>query len=210
MNKANASGLQTAFALILAIIFQLILFRLQWVNFWGGMAVAATILTGLSFTFAGVPFRRNDISLRHCLAGALSAIALYVVFAGGNELARLLFPFAPQEIADIYALRRDAHPWVIVLILLFITSPAEELFWRGFIQRRAMQRRGDRNGWIVASLAYAGVHILSGNAVLVLAALTAGLFWGFLYQRTRSMSACIISHALCAICVFVLWALAAA
>ena len=69
----------------------------------------------------------------------------------------------------------------------FVTSPAEEIFWRGFLQRRLMLRLGSFWGWIIASVLYAAVHISSLNFMLVGAAGVAGLFWGLLYWRLKTL-----------------------
>ena len=93
---------------------------------------------------------------------------------------------------------------MISLILLFITSPGEEIFWRGFVQKRFVERFGARKGWLIASAVYAAVHIASGNFMLTMAALVAGLFWGWLYQRERNLVPCIVSHALWTVTIFIL------
>ena len=110
--------------------------------------------------------------------------------------------------SSIYAIRLEGPSWVIALVLLFVTSPAEEIFWRGFIQRHFMEKMGDLCGWLAASAVYAAIYISSGNIMLVLAALVAGLFWGWLYMKTRDLRACILSHALWTVAVFILWPLA--
>ena len=43
--------------------------------------------------------------------------------------------------------------------------------------------------------------------MLVMAALTAGLFWGWLYWKTGSLVPCILSHAFWTVAVFILWPL---
>ena len=55
----------------------------------------------------------------------------------------------------------------MALVLLFITSPAEEVFWRGFIQRWFTHRFGGKAGWLLAVCVYAGVHVFSGNLMPV-------------------------------------------
>ena len=107
--------------------------------------------------------------------------------------------------SSIYDIRQEGQAIIIALILLFVTSPAEELFWRGFLQRWAMARLGGLRGWLAASFVYAAVHVLSGNFMLTMAALIAGLFWGLVYWRTGSIIVCIISHAIWTVSIFVLW-----
>jgi len=95
----------------------------------------------------------------------------------------------------IYAKGDNTPGWVIGLVLFFITSPAEEIFWRGFLQRRLSRYLGGFGGWVIAAILYAAVHISSLNFMLVGAAGIAGLFWGFLYWRLKTLWPVVISHA---------------
>ena len=105
----------------------------------------------------------------------------------------------------IYAIRELGNPWLVGAVLLFVTSPGEELFWRGYIQRQAMRRLGQGRGTAVGVLLYGAVHLASGNIMLVMAAWVAGLFWCALYRWRGSLTACIVSHALWTVGVFLLF-----
>jgi len=88
--------------------------------------------------------------------------------------------------------------------MLLIIGPGEELFWRGYLQRRFGTKFGKMAGFILATTLYTAVHIATGNFVLVLAALICGLFWGWLYMRFNSMIINVISHTVWDIGVFLL------
>jgi len=190
--------------LLLAAFFWFAIFSLQWFNFWLSMCVAVTILTALALKFDGVPFSRSDWNWRALSSGFAAAASLYVIFWIGNSLSQYLFHFAQPQIASIYLIRTQGEAIAMSLILLFITSPGEEIFWRGFVQRRLVQRFGARPGWLLASAIYASVHIASGNFMLTMAALVAGLFWGWLYQREQNLVPCIVSHSLWTVTIFIL------
>lgn len=193
------------FTIVLAFIFWYITFGLKLFNFWLSMSIAATILTLLSFKFAGVPLSKKEFNLRNVMIGIGSAIVLYGIFAVGNYLSQALFNFAAPQVSSIYDIRNEGQAIIIAMVLLFITSPAEELFWRGFLQRWAVGKFGATGGWLIAAIIYGSVHILSGNFMLTMAALVAGLFWGYVYLKSRSILACIISHALWTVGIFILW-----
>lgn len=192
------------FTLLLAAVFWYVTFSLQLLNFWLSMCIAVTILTGLAIRFGGIPFSRSDWNWRSIFSGVAAAASLYAIFWLGNTLSQFLFHFAQPQIASIYGIRTQGEAAMISLILLFITSPGEEIFWRGFVQKRLVSRFGGRNGWLIASGVYAAVHIASGNFMLTMAALVAGLFWGWLYQRERNLVPCIVSHALWTVTIFIL------
>lgn len=187
----------------LACIFWAVIFGTTYVNFWVGMSCASLVLAFFSFIFGGIPFCLSELSWRALFLGIFSAIILYGIFYIGNAIATKIFVFAPDEVADIYTVRHEGKMLAILGVLLFITSPAEEIFWRGFLQRWAIQHLGSFWGWLLAGLVYAGVHIFSGNIMLVLAAAVAGLFWGFLYWLSGSLVPCIISHALWTSVIFI-------
>jgi len=77
----------------------------------------------------------------------------------------------------------------------FVTSPGEEIFWRAFLQGGFMQHIGQVASFLLVSVIYALVHCFSGNVMLVLAALVAGLYWGLQYLLRKDIVANIVSHA---------------
>ena len=131
------------FTLFLAAFFWWVIFGKEAVNFWLGMSVATSTLAALSLILGGRDFRRSLLKFPGSTTfwmGLASAVALYVVFEVGYFCSRLLFSTSPEEVSNIYTIRSKANPFVISLVLLFITSPCEEIFWRGFLQRWAVGR----------------------------------------------------------------------
>lgn len=174
-------------------------------NFWIKIALSATLLGLISFWAMG-PLRGQLLTIqkRHVGLGIVSAALLYAIFWLGKLVLIALYPAAPTEIASVYA-RRDAMPlWLIAPLLLLVTGPAEEIYWRGLLQRVLVQRIGPMSGLFLAAACYALVHIWTLNAALVLAAFTAGLIWGWIYLIERSLVPVIISHALWSVTIFVL------
>lgn len=204
MNSLKITRYQVVFTLSLATFFWYLTFGVQVFNFWLSMAIAATILAILAIFFKGLPFSKKNLNSRAVMIGITSAVILYVLFWLGSTISQWIFPFAKGQITSIYNIRTQGQAITIALVLLFITSPAEEIFWRGFIQKWAMERYGNLNGWLLGSCLYAGVHLASGNFILVMAALVAGLFWGFMYWQQRNLIPCIISHCIWTVGIFLL------
>ena len=200
--RQAATGMALAFGLWAMV------FGFKVVNFWLGLSCAALLLAGLSVLWGGFPLQRREVTIRRTGLAVLSAACLYGLFALGRQASVSVLPFASGQIGSIYAIRQEAAEGIIALVLVFLTSPCEEIFWRGFLQRWSMDRFGEVRGWLLAALAYAGVHVVSGNFMLAGAALTAGLFWGYLYLHTRSLYLCIVSHALWTVAIFLIWPLA--
>lgn len=183
--------------------------RLGPLDFWTWLAMNITIVLALSFAIDRGYGRRliEDIRsgvLRKVGIGAVSAMALYAVFAAGRAATIELFPFAAADIGNVYALRSGVPLLRVVLLIAFLIGPGEELFWRGFFQENAGAGTGRTAGFILASLLYTSVHLASGNIMLILAAAVCGVFWGWLYLRFRSPLLNVVSHAVWDLLVFVI------
>lgn len=175
------------------------------VSFWLMMSLSAAVLSCLSFLLGGgwrrmfPSWKMSDIA-----AGVLTAVALWAVFWLGDRVSSLLFDFARPQVEAIYGIRSGASPWLLSALMLFLIGPAEEIFWRGYVQRTLSSRFGRNAGFAVATLLYAAVHIPSFNFMLVMAALVAGAAWGALYRFFPSrLPAIVISHALWDAAVFI-------
>lgn len=180
-------------------------------NFWLVMSFAAVVLTSLALAFT--PDRRALIKVERPLlqlvAGVVIAFALWGVFWIGDKLSALMFSFARPEVDAVYAMKTGLPPAVIALLLLLLIGPAEELFWRGYVQRTLARimpaRRAADLAFIVTAMVYSLVHVWSFNFMLVMAALVAGVVWGFIYRLCpKALPALIVSHALWDALVFVI------
>lgn len=191
--------------ILLAALFWGVMFGLKWGNFWLSMSVAAAALA-----LVGVWQQRGNLTRlfafrwSHLAAGIGGAAALYVAFFLGDRAAALVFDFAPKQVEGVYAMKAETSSLAIGLLLFFVIGPAEEVYWRGFVQDRLSARYGGFAGWLVGSLVYAGVHLWAWNLMLVMAALLCGLFWGLVYWRWKSLWPGIISHAVWDVAIFIL------
>jgi len=136
--------------------------------------------------------------------GLVSALVLYLVFFIGNSLSRLWFYFASSGIEGVYQFKGDATGIRIALLMLLVIGPGEELFWRGYLQRKFSKRFGKWAGLLIALVLYTGVHIFTGNFMLIMAALICGLFWAWMYLKYESMLINVISHTVWDIVVFLI------
>ena len=178
------------------------------VSFWLAMACAAGSLALLGIWHSRASLRELfGFRLAYIPIGVVSAGLLYGVFYLGYLAATAMFGFAAPQVEGIYSPRHEESPLVIGLLLLFIIAPAEEIFWRGYVQHQLAKRYTPLLGFLLATAVYALVHIWSFNLMLFLAAGLCGLFWGAMYWRFRSVWPGLISHALWDVAIFVLWPL---
>jgi hypothetical protein len=112
-------------------------------------------------------------------------------------------------VAPGYRLPTPADQALQTTFYLAINAPAEEMFWRGTMQRLAvrllagvpgMRRLAVPLGWGVATAGYGAYHRLGGWSWRSIAGVTfAGAIFGALYQsrpRDRSLVAVTIAHGL--------------
>ena len=180
-------------------------------NFWLVMSCAAITLTSLAVAFT--PDRKTLFKVEKPLlqfaAGILIAFVLWGIFWVGDKLSALMFDFARPEVDAVYAMKTGLPSGIIALLLLVLIGPAEELFWRGYVQRTLSRilpgNRASTMAFILTTLVYALVHIWSFNFMLIMAALVAGAVWGLIYRLCpKALPALIISHALWDALVFVI------
>jgi len=208
-DRASVPVCLAAAALAFSLLFTGVAF-----DFWWQMALSVAGLCLLAFLFdpAGMaavmrmPARRVGQAV---VFGVLSAAVLYGVFCLGNAAAGALTHFSRAQVARVYEFKQGAPVGLMVALMALVIGPGEEVFWRGFIQRRLVGRWGAA-GYGLSVLAYGLVHAASGNLMLVVAALVCGTFWGLLYWRFRSIWLNIVSHVLWDVAVFVVWPIGAA
>lgn len=194
---------------IAAAIMWIEMFVLKHFNFWIEMTIAASLLAVISFFInqkaaGSINKRLYDFKSIYIAVGLISAAILYAVFFAGDRISNLLFNFAERQVTGIYGNKSLLDPVTIGLLLFFIIGPAEEIFWRGFVQDSLMERFGENKGWFFASLIYGGVHIFALNFMLFMAALICGLFWGYIFKKYKSLWPGIISHAVWDLVIFLI------
>lgn len=174
------------------------------VNFWLTMTSSAVILTGLVSVFDKGWWRRLKLRFSDLLAGVCIAAVLWGVFWLGDKVSSWFFDFARGQVDAIYGIKEGASPWLLSALLLLLIGPAEEIFWRGYVQRTLSLRLGADAGFVIATALYAVVHVISCNFMLVMASLVAGFVWGILYRFfPERFPAIVVSHAVWDAAVFV-------
>ena len=120
-----------------------------------------------------------------------------------------MFDFARPQVENVYSMKAGLPPWTIAILLLFLIGPAEEFFWRGYVQRTLGKllpgEHASDHAFLLTAAVYALVHVWSFNFMLVMAALTAGLVWGLVYRlRPAWLPALVVSHAVWDALVFII------
>lgn len=195
------------FTIILATVLWTVMFSpwtAPYVNFWWAMTGSALSLSLLATCFAPGWWKKLHFTPREIALGVVIAVALWSVFWVGDKFSQLIFDFARPQVDTIYGMKDGFSPLLLTFLLLFVIGPAEEIFWRGYVQQKLSEKWNSNKGFIVTTLVYSLVHAGSFNFMLTMAALVAGVAWGLLYRLyPQRFTAIVISHALWDAAVFI-------
>jgi hypothetical protein len=134
--------------------------------------------------------RWGDPGLGLASALALHAGARAFLWAGCGGLSDAFC--AP--LASLYA-RFPSRALVPALVLGLIVAPAEELFWRGFVQERLALRLGRWRAVAIATGLAVALALASGEPLLALATAPTHAAWGALAAWRRSLVPSLLSHS---------------
>lgn len=143
-------------------------------------------------------------SNKNLVIAVVSGVAIYLLFAIGKIMVVSLMPSMFEELTHLYALIKPETTWHTVLVFVLII-PAEEWFWRGYVQKK-ISGSVTKRIWVSVGL-YALAHLASGSLLLVLAALLAGFVWAVLYEYSKNMIVPLVSHLIFDLLLFVLFPL---
>jgi membrane protease YdiL (CAAX protease family) len=198
--------------ILLAFVLWIVIFIFRPLNFWVMLTCSTSLLAAVAFALGRPLIPSREFTAKNVLVGVLLAALLYAVFYLGNQflvmVSRLfpaLLPDPAGDIASVYANLGGLSPSLVGLLLFFPIGFGEEVFWRGFVQRRFRERWSARFAFVLTTLLYTAIHLPTGNPVLILAALTCGLFWGGFYWATGSLVPVLVSHMLWDPFIFVIW-----
>jgi hypothetical protein len=175
-------------------------------NFWVKLTISATALASASIFFSRTTAREIfRIKLIDLPIGILSAALLYAIFYIGNIVLTAILPSAEAGIQGVYEPRSVLSSREIGMLLLALTAIAEEVFWRGFIQRLFVRKTNAALGMALGVFFYAGVHAWTLNLPLILAAAVAGTVWALQFQLVKRLPSLILSHALWSTTIFLIF-----
>lgn len=194
-------------AIVIAAVLWFVMFS-PWtaphVNFWVMMTFSGLTLTAYSTWASPGWWKDIRLDLGNILLGVVLAAVLWGVFWVGDKLSSLMFDFARPQVDMIYGMKEGENPWVLTVLMLFIIGPAEEIFWRGYLQKSFSKKWNPNIGFIVTTLMYSLVHVSKFNFMLIMAAAVAGFVWGLAYRfYPEKFGAILLSHALWDCAVFI-------
>ncbi|MEZ4442115.1 MAG: type II CAAX endopeptidase family protein [Polyangiaceae bacterium] len=157
--------------------------------------------------------RRLDVSL-----GAALALVMYLVAMAVHMLWTSKGP-AEAWIIRVYLQVGDPQTTAkfLVGLAILVVAGAEEIVWRGLVFGLLEDIHSGATAWLATSGLYALVHVstlyllrdpmLGLNPLVLIAAIGAGLVWGYLRKRFERLGPSLFAHAFFtwAIVEFPLW-----
>jgi uncharacterized protein len=135
--------------------------------------------------------------------GVLSGVLLYGLFWIGYHGVGFLQLGFQRDIHKLYRWYGPSLYWEFFALIL-VAGPGEEIFWRGFVQKRLLSFFKPKVAIIYGAILYASVHVYSGKFMLILGAFLSGIVWGSLYYWKKSMPLVIVSHIVFDIMLFII------
>lgn len=188
-----------AVGLVAAIVLWYFVFATSFLGwFWARITLSSLVLALYAFIFGEGERFSFSFDTPLILKGIISGVILYVAFFLGFNI---LEPLVGEGARNVYVLGAETQQYVIIPILL-LTSFCEEYFWRRYFQRTLTKYYG-KSGLILASLGYTIIHVPTMNLPLIIAALIAGVYWGSIYEQTKSFDIVLWSHVVWTELIFV-------
>ena len=146
-------------------------------------------------------FDRRDLLRAGALRSALPAILLGWALAAAVAVA-VLATVAPERLFDLP--RRDPLLWASVVVLYPLLSVyPQELIYRVFLLHRYAPLLGTgRRAAAASAAAFGFAHIIFGNVLSIVLTLVGGWLFARTFQRTRSLLATSVQHALYGVLAF--------
>lgn len=182
--------------ILLAFVLWFLMFVVKPFNFWLSMAVSTSVLSVISFAHYRDHFRKDYNYVKEISIGIASAVILYGVFFSGKIILDNIgiIPNHEQNISGVYANKGILPGWLIAVLLFFPVGFGEEIFWRGYLQRKFSEKYGKSIALVITVFFYTAVHIPTLNPVLLLAAFLVGIFWGLMFNWRGNIVAALVSH----------------
>lgn len=162
---------------------------------------AFTLLVGIAVALLAGKFEDRLPTWKYLIFG----IGYGTITYGLIKLGYIIFPSidatATKEIAtflEVYGPKNIFH----YLLLIFIVSAGEEMFWRGYVQQQLKRYTSPFWAVVITALLFSLALAISGFIPGAIAAIVAGLLWGALYEWKKSLPLIIVSHVVFTLLLF--------
>ncbi len=190
-----------ALATIAAFLFHWFSFSNEKV-FWYFYAFTTLFLASIAFYAGDIKDELKTIPfmLYGLLFGAFSYMLLGLIYKAIEVL-----PFiSTKSIGSFLKIYGPENLWHFILLFIIIV-PGEELFWRGFLQKRLKNIVSPAYAIIISAILFGISFIFSGFYLGMIAAAVIGALLGILYEWKKSMPLIIVAHITMLLLFFIIF-----
>jgi len=159
--------------------------------------ISIILVAGALLLIKNQGMRKEEVGLRWGDPKVQVIIALTGLLFGYMEY----FILEPVPIIEILTFKNLFIP---AIILLVYTGISEELIFRGMILTNAERILGKGIGLIFVSVLFTIMHIIHQSITDLLFVFGIGLFYGYAFLKTRSLSGISLSHGIANIMLFLI------
>lgn len=163
----------------------------------------------------GMPLLRFKATSKSVLLGVGSGLLFFLFIFGGLNWLHVYLLDIEQLRVLLWEWGFSARGEIWLVLVLLVANPIlEEVYWRGFIYEKLRKAGTARYAILMTAAFYTLYHLLSvipifnGMYGLIAAVpvLIAGVFWGYVREKTGSITSAIIGHVLSDLgIIFVYW-----
>ncbi|MBT2644409.1 CPBP family intramembrane metalloprotease [Bacillus sp. ISL-41] len=172
-------------------------------------------LLAVPLLVGGVPLERFKTTSKSVMLGLGSGLLFFLfIFGGLNWLHVYLLDIDQLRVLLLeWGFSAKGEIW-LVLVLLVANPILEEFYWRGFIFEKLRKEGTAKYAILMTAAFYTLYHLLSVipifdgmyGVVAAVPVFVAGMFWGYIREKTGSITAAIIGHVLSDLgIIFVYW-----
>ncbi|SOB91868.1 hypothetical protein SAMN05880501_101399 [Ureibacillus xyleni] len=162
-----------------------------------------TLLVGMAIAMLAGKFDDELPTWKYLILGIGYGTILYAIVRLGNIIVSKVEPGMLKTVSKFLETYGPNNIWHY-LLLIFIIVVGEELFWRGYVQQQLKQWFTPIVAVVFTSVLFALSVAISGFVLGAIAALIAGLMWGFLYEWKKSMPLIIVAHEVFILLLFMI------
>lgn len=173
------------------------------------MSLSTLFLSAISIYYFKDNLNIKNFNYKDILIGLFSAFILYGIFWIGKFVLDItgFIPKHTENIKSVYANKEFMPDWLVAALLFFPIGFGEEIFWRGYVQKKFNEKFSDLTAFLLTVVLYTVVHITSLNPILIIAAFIVGLYWGLIFFWRKNIVAALISHMIWDPIIFVIYPL---
>jgi membrane protease YdiL (CAAX protease family) len=139
---------------------------------------------------------RDPITRTVIIVGIVSGVILQFV---PNIVGAIYFTFFEPTpvnpiVTDLFTVENIYELMLIFIIIFLVGASVEEIFFRGYVQKRISEVTHPAIAITIASLTFGSLHILT-NPFTAVNATVLGVIFGVIYHKTRSIYTTWLSHA---------------